>query len=106
VAAYSSDIGATWHLAEQQPGGYRSAVGQFSGGDFAAVGSNGTDISHEELSQTMHWKHTDYLNLNAVSFEGAHGWAVGPKGAIARFKTHFSYIIKNNALAPVPLPGP
>ena len=54
----------------------------------------------------MHWKHTDYLNLNAVSFEGAHGWAVGPKGAIARFKTHFSYIIKNNALAPVPLPGP
>jgi photosystem II stability/assembly factor-like uncharacterized protein len=106
VAAYSSDFGATWHLAEQQPGGYRSAAGAFSGGDFAAVGPNGTDISHEEISQTMHWQHTDYLNLNAVSFEGNNGWAVGPKGAIARFKTHFFYIIKNNAPARVPLPGP
>jgi photosystem II stability/assembly factor-like uncharacterized protein len=95
VAAYSSDFGATWHLAEQQPGGYRSAVGSFGGGDFAAVGPNGTDISHEEPSEAMHWQHTDYLNLNAASFVGEQGWAVGPKGTIARFKTHFFYQIKN-----------
>ena len=106
VAVYSNDSGATWHLAEQQPGGYRSAVGEFGNGDFAAVGPNGTDISHEEASQTMHWQHTDYLNLNAVSFVGANGWAVGPKGTIARFKTHIFYEIKNNAPAHIPLPGP
>ena len=105
VAAYSNDFGETWHLAEQQPGGFRSAVGGFGGADFAAVGANGTDISHEEPSQTMHWQHTDYLNLNAVSFHGENGWAVGSKGTIACFKTHFFYEIKNNAPAQVPLPG-
>jgi len=106
VAAYSNDSGATWHLAEQQPGGYRSAVGEFGNGDFAAVGPNGTDISQQEPRETMHWQHTDYLNLNAVSFHGANGWAVGPKGTIARFKTHIFYNIKNNAPAHVSLPGP
>lgn len=88
VAIHSQDSGATWHLAETQPGGYRSAVGSFSYGDFAAVGPNGTDISHD---QGVHWKHTDHLNLNAASFAGTAGWAVGPKGTIARFKTHYFY---------------
>ncbi|MGA7079271.1 MAG: hypothetical protein WBP70_08005 [Terriglobales bacterium] len=95
VAAYSNDFGATWHLAEQQPGGYRSAVADAGYGDFAAVGPNGTDISHNERGESMHWQHTDYLNLNAASFVGQYGWAVGPKGTIARFKTHFFYQIKN-----------
>jgi photosystem II stability/assembly factor-like uncharacterized protein len=93
VAAWSHDSGATWHLADSQPGGYRSAVGSFSYGDYAAVGTNGTDISHDE---GVHWKHTDFLNLNAVSFDGTDGWAVGPKGMIARFKTHYFYEIKNS----------
>jgi hypothetical protein len=104
VAAYSNDSGATWHLAERQPGGYRSAV-EFGNGDFAAVGPNGTDVSHGERSQAMHWQHTDYQNLNAVSFHGANGWAVGPKGTIAHFKTHIFYEVKNNAPAHVPLPS-
>ncbi|MFY9903762.1 MAG: YCF48-related protein [Terriglobales bacterium] len=97
AAAYSNDFGATWHLAEQQPGGYRSAVGECGYGDFAAVGPNGTDISHDEMGEAMHWQHTDQLNLNAASFEGQAGWAVGPKGTVARFKSHFSYLIKNDA---------
>lgn len=84
VAALSTDSGATWHLAQEQPGGYRSAVGSLSYGDFAAVGPNGTDISHDG---GIHWKHTDSLNLNAASFAGSNGWAVGPKGTIARYKT-------------------
>lgn len=92
VAIYSGDSGETWSLAEQQPGGYRSAVGSFSYGDFAAVGPNGTDISHD---QGKHWKHTDPLNLNALSFAGNQGWAVGAKGTIARFKNHYQYLIKN-----------
>ncbi len=92
MAIYSEDSGETWRLAEQQPGGYRSAVGSFSYGDFAAVGPNGTDISND---QGKHWKHTDPLNLNAPSFAGNQGWAVGAKGTIARFKNHYQYLIKN-----------
>jgi photosystem II stability/assembly factor-like uncharacterized protein len=106
VAAYSNDSGETWHLAEQQPGGFRSAVGEFSGGDFATVGTNGTDVSRQELDDTMHWQHTDYLNLNAASFDGSEGWAVGPKGTIARFKTHWFYEIKNVAPGDRPVPAP
>ena len=93
VAIYSDDAGATWHLAVAQPGGYRSAVASFSYGDFAAVGPNGTDISHDK---GVHWQHTDELNLNAIAFEGTNGWGVGPKGTIARFKTHFEYQIRRN----------
>jgi len=105
AATYSKDSGATWHLAEQQPGGYRSAVGEIGYGDFAAVGPNGTDVSQGNGGESMHWQHTDLLNLNAASFDGQEGWAVGPKGTIARFKTHFLYQIKNNAPTLVPLPG-
>ena len=85
VAAYSNDAGATWHLAEQQPGGYRSAVIFLSGNDLAAVGPNGTDISHDA---GVHWTPTDALNLNAASFDINRAWAVGPKGTIARFNPH------------------
>lgn len=101
VAIYSEDAGATWHPAVQQPGGYRSAVRSFSYGDFAAVGPNGTDISDDK---GIHWKHTDYLNLNAVSFEETNGWAVGPKGTIARFKTHFFYQVRNEKPSEKPPP--
>lgn len=86
IAIYSDDAGGTWHLAESQPSGYRSAVASSSYGGFVAVGPNGTDISHDK---GIHWKHTDRLNLNAVGFEGQNGWGVGPEGSIARFKTNF-----------------
>jgi hypothetical protein len=83
VAIFSADAGATWHLAATQPGGYRSAVASFSHGDFAALGPNGTDVSHD---RGMHWQPADNMNLNALSFAGSQGWAVGPKGTIARFQ--------------------
>ncbi len=105
VAAHSNDSGTTWRLAEQQPGGYRSAVGSFSYGDFATVGPNGTDISHYEGGEVMHWTHTDTLNLNAVSFDGTNGWAVGPRGTIARFKTHLFYQVRNDGPAEIPIPA-
>ncbi len=103
VAALSTDSGETWHLAQQQPGGYRSAVGSFSYRDFAAVGPNGTDVSHDE---GVHWQRTDYLNLNAAGFAGTEGWAVGPSGTIARFNTHFFHEIKNGLPAHEPLSAP
>jgi photosystem II stability/assembly factor-like uncharacterized protein len=85
VAIYSRDSGATWHLAEQQPTGYRSAVAFLSGKDFVAVGPNGIDISHDA---GVHWTHADALNLNAISFAATRGWAVGPKGTAAPFNQH------------------
>jgi photosystem II stability/assembly factor-like uncharacterized protein len=69
-------------LAEDQPGGYRSGVVFLSHDDFAAIGPNGTDITHDA---GVHWTRMETLNLNAVSYAATQGWAVGPKGTIARF---------------------
>ena len=91
VAAYSHDAGATWRLAEKQPGGYRSAVAHFSHRDFATVGTNGTDFAGYEGREGMHWEPTDALNLNTADFADQEGWAVGPKGTIARFKSHHTF---------------
>ena len=83
VAALSQDGGTTWQLFAEQPGGYRSAVARVQASLVVAVGPTGTDIS-EDLA--VHWKHLDRLNLNAVTFlDFRAGWAVGPKGTIARF---------------------
>jgi photosystem II stability/assembly factor-like uncharacterized protein len=84
VAIYSKDSGETWHLAEQEPGGYRSAVVSDSHGNFVAVGPNGTDFSRDEGA---HWKSVDVQNFNAANFADGEGWAAGAKGTIAQFKT-------------------
>ena len=86
VAVYSKDSGETWHLAQQQPGGYRSAVVGDSHGNFLVVGPNGTDFSRDG---GVHWKSLDAQNFNAASFAETEGWAVGAKGTIARLKTHW-----------------
>jgi len=85
VAVYSKDSGGTWHLAEQQPGGYRSAVLTDSQGELVAVGLSGTDVSRDG---GVHWKSADVQNFNAASFVKTEGWAVGAKGTIAHLKTH------------------
>jgi photosystem II stability/assembly factor-like uncharacterized protein len=82
VAIYSTDSGATWHLAKQQPGGYRSEVAFLSSRNFAAVGTNGSDLTHDA---GIHWTHMDGLNLNAISFSGSRSCAVGPKGTVVMF---------------------
>jgi len=79
VAIYSTDSGATWRLAEQQPGGYRSAVAFLSGRRFVAVGTNGSDLSRDA---GIHWTHRDDLNLNAIRFAADRSCAVGPKGTV------------------------
>jgi photosystem II stability/assembly factor-like uncharacterized protein len=109
VAAYSYDFGATWRLAEQQPGGYRSAVTSLSDGNFVAVGPNGTDIARYQDREGMHWEHADAMNLNAASFDHREGWAVGPRGTIARFNTHLVSRIsygEPSAAKPVRTPRP
>jgi photosystem II stability/assembly factor-like uncharacterized protein len=86
VAVYSSDSGATWHLAERQPSGYRSAVASDSHGNFVAVGPSGTDVSRDA---GIHWKSLNIQNFNAASFPETEGWAAGAKGTVARLKTHY-----------------
>jgi photosystem II stability/assembly factor-like uncharacterized protein len=82
VAAYSVDNGKTWQLSAKQPGGFRSAVAHLNDGRWVAVGPGREDISTDG---GLHWNHTDSLNLNGVTIlDAAHGWAIGPKGTIAR----------------------
>jgi len=85
VAAYSLDEGQTWQLSEQQPGGYRSALACLHHALCVAVGPNGEDVSWSKIPAAG-WKSTDSLNLNAVVIlDLKNGWAVGPKGTIARY---------------------
>jgi photosystem II stability/assembly factor-like uncharacterized protein len=90
VAAYSADQGKTLKLAEQQPGGYRSAVARTDVKSLIAVGPNGEDVTYDDGA---HWKHTDSLNLNALTTFRGDGWAVGPNGTIARLKLPPFYVL-------------
>jgi photosystem II stability/assembly factor-like uncharacterized protein len=87
VAAYSKDRGKTWHLAERQPGGYRSAI-RIMAGTPVAVGPSGEDIS---LDYGINWKSTDTMNLNAAALTSRRiGWAVGPGGTASKFQLRLS----------------
>jgi len=82
VAAYSSDEGTTWKLAEAQPRGYRSAIAFLGNNSFLAAGPLGADFTSDG---GRHWSAAGDFDLNALSFaDSAHGWAVGAKGLIAR----------------------
>ena len=87
VSAYSTDNGLTWQLAAKQPGGFRSAVAHVHEGYWVAIGPTGEDITNDG---GIHWKHTDSLNLNAVTvLDSGTGWAVGARGTIVRLVNHF-----------------
>jgi photosystem II stability/assembly factor-like uncharacterized protein len=81
-AAMSRDGGKTWELATQPPGGYRSAIGKYSGG-YVTVGPTGAETSADGLR----WNSIGGVNFNAYAFavSGGTGWAVGPHGSVARF---------------------
>ena len=86
TAAYSTDEGKSWHLAEAPPAGFRSAVDTFDAG-FVAVGPSGAETSRDGV----HWVQIDGLELNAVTFIRGKGWAVGPKGLVAEFVDQSEY---------------
>lgn len=86
TAAYSSDEGETWHLAEEAPGGYRSCVDTYDAG-FVAVGPTGAETSRDGI----HWTKIDSPDLNAVTFISGKGWAVGAKGVVAQFVDRTEY---------------
>jgi len=86
--AVTADGGVTWTLADSasSPSGYRSAVAYVPGANgmrLVAVGLTGTDISTDGGAT---WTPLDSVAYNSLAFatDGS-GWAVGPKGRIARW---------------------
>jgi photosystem II stability/assembly factor-like uncharacterized protein len=82
TAALTEDGGKTWALIKR-PLPYRSCAAWASGRWFV-VGTSGSDISRDE--QAAAWDELGRENYNSVAFTPAgEGWAVGPKGRVARF---------------------
>lgn len=81
TSAITDDGGKTWRLLDQRLP-YRSGVA-WAKDRWIAVGTSG---SHVSLDDGNSWKLLDRENYNSVAFStGGEGWAVGPKGRIARF---------------------
>jgi photosystem II stability/assembly factor-like uncharacterized protein len=82
------DGGATWTLTDSAaaPAGYRSAVAIVPGtraNTLVAVGLTGSDVS---VDGGATWQRADSTAFNSVAFASSSaGWAVGPKGRIARW---------------------
>lgn len=91
--ALTADGGATWTLVDSasSPAGYRSAVTfvpATNGRELVAVGLTGTDVSRDG---GLTWTQTDSVAYNSVQYATrALGWAVGPKGRIAKSRASVS----------------
>jgi photosystem II stability/assembly factor-like uncharacterized protein len=83
-AALTANGGKSWSAPAEPPHGYRSAVAYFAAKKmWIAAGTSGSDVS---IDGGNTWKQFDSGGYNAISFFGDAGWAVGPKGAIAKFQ--------------------
>jgi photosystem II stability/assembly factor-like uncharacterized protein len=86
--ATTADGGLSWTLTDSaaSPAGYRSAVAfvpRTRANTLVAVGLTGTDVSTDD---GLTWKSVDSTAYNSVAFASpTAGWAVGPKGRIARW---------------------
>ncbi len=81
-ALRTADGGKTWQLTgAMRPGGLKEGAAVV-GRRLVVVGPSGTSVS-EDSGKT--WQRLDESAFHAVSFAGNAGWAVGGKGAIARF---------------------
>jgi hypothetical protein len=83
IAAVTHDGGKTWKLALKQPKGYRSAVAGGTSHALVTVGTTGVDVS---LDGGNNWDPMFTEDLNAVSFTGDKGRAVGPAGKIVAIR--------------------
>jgi photosystem II stability/assembly factor-like uncharacterized protein len=74
----------TWTEPPSRPNGFRSAVAYVADRKlWIATGTSGSDISFDGGKS---WRQFDSAAYNALAFVSSKaGWAVGPKGAIARF---------------------
>jgi len=83
--AVTRDGGATWTAPASSPKGFRSAVAYLTDTRaWIVTGTSGSDVSTDDGQS---WKTFDPGAYNALSFlSSAAGWAVGPRGRIARFR--------------------
>jgi photosystem II stability/assembly factor-like uncharacterized protein len=84
--AVTSDGGATWSAPQgAPPAGFRSAVAFLADRRaWIVTGTSGSDVSTDGGNS---WRAFDSGDFNAMSFvSSAAGWAVGPRGRIARFR--------------------
>lgn len=82
--ALTDDGGVTWRPAKSPPRAYLSGVAY--AGDarrVVAVGLAGTFVSRDGGDS---WTHTDTIAMNSVRFHGTTGFAVGPRGRVARME--------------------
>jgi photosystem II stability/assembly factor-like uncharacterized protein len=81
TAAITSDGGKTWTLLDKKLP-FRSGVA-WAKDRWVAVGTSGSHFSQDTGTT---WTELDRENYNSVAFTaGGEGWAVGPKGRIAKF---------------------
>jgi photosystem II stability/assembly factor-like uncharacterized protein len=81
TAASTADGGKTWTLVDNQLP-FRSSIA-WAKDRWVAVGTSGSNASE---SSGMQWKQLDRENYNSVAFTSTgEGWAVGPKGRIAKY---------------------
>jgi len=81
--ALTVDGGRNWRSAKSPPAAFLSGVAYAgSPAKLVAVGLAGTFVSADSGDT---WAQVDSIPLNAVRFQGANGWAAGPRGRIARW---------------------
>jgi photosystem II stability/assembly factor-like uncharacterized protein len=82
--ALTADGGRTWRAAKSPPAAFLSGVAYAgSPAKLVAVGLAGTFVSTDSGDT---WVQMDSVALNTVKFFGANGWAVGPRGRVARWQ--------------------
>lgn len=82
TGAVTTDGGKTWKAIEK-PLPFRSAV-SWAKDRWVAVGTSGSDASTGDGAT---WKPLDREKYNSVAFTATgEGWAVGPKGRVAKFE--------------------
>lgn len=80
--ALTNDTGQSWTLGKGL-NGYRSGVAFVDKNVLIAVGSSGSDISHDGGKS---WTNLDKENYNAVVTKGRNAvWSVGANGLVARY---------------------
>lgn len=84
-SARSTDSGASWSPIQASPTGFLSSVVRGPGKEAAivAVGLAGTGVSSDGGKS---WTALDATPYNTAGFAGGSGFAVGPKGVVARWK--------------------